>query len=58
MGDDGWFVGGLDQNGVVFWFYNWGANNTVVLYLWILGKSKRINKFLIFHNFHKYEFFW
>ena len=42
MGDDGWFVGGLDQNSVVFWFYNWGANNTVVLYLWIMGNSKRI----------------
>ena len=28
------------QKGVVvfFWVYNWGTNNKVVLYLWILGK--------------------
>ena len=44
MGEDGLVVRRKGQKGCsrLFCFYNWGANNKIVLYLWILGKSKRI----------------
>ena len=42
------FWGSAKMVFVVFWFYNWGCDQGLVLYLWILG---RVREFIIFTQF-------
>ena len=46
MREDGWLFGGMSQNGVVFLVLQLRCEQGFLFYyLWILGKSKRIESY-------------